>query len=179
MRLENLQKIESGTLVGSQAQEICLFHLVFQREMPLCFLHADGLADNKFSFFSFWQAIPGVSTVCNAFWPSGDWVVPSIFLETPQTIVFIRGLQSFVVGCFVFYLFSFPCPSCFCFNSIGGKVKVFVASVNLAHLSSWQRQKSEWVEQRCTGQLGFHPASREVAGWQCGCSQVKWARWSR
>jgi hypothetical protein len=38
----------------------------------------------------------------------------------------------------VFYLFSFLCPSCFCFNSIGGKVKVFVASINLAHLSNQQ-----------------------------------------
>lgn len=38
-------------------------------------------------------------------------------------IVFIRGLHGFVVGRLGFYLFSFPGPSCFCFNSIGEKVK--------------------------------------------------------
>lgn len=121
--LANLQKIESGTRVGSQTHEIRLFHLVLQREMPLCFLHADGLADNKFSFFGFWQVIPGVSTVCNASWPSGGWVLPSIFLETPQTIVFIRGRQSFVVGCFVFYLFSFPAPAVFVLKALERRLK--------------------------------------------------------
>ena len=44
-------------------------------------------------------------------------------METPLLIVFIRGLHGFVVGRLGFYLFSFPGPSCFCFNSIGEKVK--------------------------------------------------------
>lgn len=91
--------------------------------------------------------------------PLGDWVVPNILLETPQTVVFIRGLQSFVVSGFVFYLFSFLCPSCFCFNSIRGKVKEFVASVNLAHLSGGYGWKSGRREQQYLAHLQawLHP----------------------
>lgn len=45
---------------------------------------------------------------------SEDGVVPSIFLETPLVIAFIRGLDGFVSGTLRFYLFSSsPAPSCF------------------------------------------------------------------
>lgn len=133
------------------------------------FLHANGRTEKKFSFFSFGQVILGVSTVHNFFWPSGGWAVPSIFFETSQMIVFIRGLKIFVVGCFVFHLFSFPCPSCFCFNSLGEKVKSSPA-LKLAELDIWRCRRAAGRSSAQTGPSMI--LSWLVRWWQWGWSQV-------
>ena len=65
-------------------------------------------------------------------------------------IVFIRGLHGFVVGRLGFYLFSFPGPSCFCFNSIGEKVKPS-PSLKSAELETWVGRMAPY---RSSAQLG-------------------------